>query len=191
MRVALALRAAALAPGRGRGLAPSGRGDDVGCSNWRALAFFGQCWGLALAPGRWSRVLNFTDEDVARATEANAIADFVDTLLVAQVLLICPVEPRSFPRDRFSLGYLFGFTDGVLQARDIEAYETLALVALSRTFQQIWGQEIGPQLLGNALELQDDPTFENGKSIGLKDLEAWIVSKGKTASLGLYTHHAR
>lgn len=135
----------------------------------------------------------FTNDDAGKAAEANAIADLVRALIDTQMILVDPAkrEKHDFMKDDLSLGYIFGFTDGVLQSRDINETDVRSMVTPSRTFQRLFGREHGPVLLGYALKNLQSATIEKGRGFGGEDYFDWLESQGKKLPLKLANAHLR
>jgi hypothetical protein len=75
---------------------------------------------------------------------------------------------QRIEHDKFALGYLFGFNDGVLQAlRVIDQTQGLAAMAVSYT--NLFGAQAGPILLRKCLDLQRDQTFMRGMFVETKN----------------------
>ena len=88
--------------------------------------------------------------------------------------------------DRFALGYLYGFHDGITQALGLNQNEemlTVMTVSYARLFDD---QEAGPKLVGTALKLMRDQKFMAGMATGGQ--EALDFVRNKKGAWGLAGH---
>lgn len=117
----------------------------------------------------------------ALSKQADAAIDVAYGTLQMQITLGC-ASVDIFERDDYALGYVFGFTDGLLQAMGV-ADQLQCVAALAATYECLFEQSLGPKLLSRSLDLQEKDDFARGKNLGGN--EAFAFLRDKTPPMGL------
>jgi hypothetical protein len=117
----------------------------------------------------------------ALSKQADAAIDVAHGTLQMQITLGC-ASVDIFERDDYALGYVFGFTDGLLQAMGV-ADELQCIAALAATYEALFHESLGPKLLRRSLDLQGTDNFAKGVSLG--GGEAFAFLRDKTPPFGL------
>ena len=101
-------------------------------------------------------------------------------------LALATAGAKHVENDKFALGYLFGFHDGLLQVLNVSNQtEVLAITAVS--FHRLFDdQAIGAALLQKCLKLQKDPGFRKGVMSGGQEAVAFL--RDKTPPMSLASH---
>ena len=104
-------------------------------------------------------------------------------------LTLASANAKTVENDKFALGYLFGFHDGLLQALKVSSQtEVLAIVAVS--FDKLFGdQQTAAALLSKCLALQKDALFMKGMMTGGGEAVAFL--KEEAPPMGLASHLQR
>ena len=124
-----------------------------------------------------------SDEEWRQAEICNEIAEVVGSVVLVQMTL-AGANPGSHRSDDFTIGYVFGFADAVMQLKDIEADSTMALVALARSYRKVYG-DYGNVICGYVLKRQEQPEVARGIRAGGHDCIAYHRSSGQHAPLSL------
>jgi hypothetical protein len=88
--------------------------------------------------------------------------------------------------DDFSLGYVTGFLDALMQRAGIED-QTESFVLVSILLIKLFGEEAGPGLSGRFLNSQHLPETQRGLMAGGNDSLAWLADPDKPP-FGWYHH---
>lgn len=110
-------------------------------------------------------------------------------LLSSQISLAYDEENlQGFQKKLYSIisrGYIFGFTDAILQLSGTESDgESLAIITM--VFQEIYGQEVFIDLITLSLSEQDDPKFNEAKKVGILELLAFTRERSPPQGLFKY-----
>ena len=111
--------------------------------------------------------------------------EVIPTVLQVQ-LTLAGAGANTVSTDRWALGYIFGFHDGVLQALQVnDQTESMALMAVS--YQRVFGSlDVGTKLFRQSLDLQRDQTFMKGVFAGGGEAVAYL--RDRTPPMGLAGH---
>ena len=122
----------------------------------------------------------------ATIDQIQSIADLGAKILSLQ-LSIAEKTPEEALREKWALGYCFGAFDGLAGRYNLDQY-TDGLAVLTIGFAMVAGNEQGATYLGQALDLQTDQTFADGRQYGGSDLFDWLKSKGESKPLFLMNY---
>jgi hypothetical protein len=109
-------------------------------------------------------------------------------LLSAQLGFIADETGRipASATDDFSLGYVTGFLDALMQRAGIEDQaEGITLIAILMT--ELFGEKAGADLCGRFLDSQHLPETQRGLMAGGNDSLAWLADPDKPP-FGWYRH---
>lgn len=110
------------------------------------------------------------------------------TTLKMQVML-AQATAATFESDNFSLGYVFGFNDGILQALDV-ADELESLAALAASYHALFDAS-GASLLRRSMDLRGTGSFDRGRALGGKEAYAFFQNSRSPMGLASRLQRAR
>jgi hypothetical protein len=101
--------------------------------------------------------------------------------------LTSPKAARALvSRQQWSLGYVFGFHDGMLQKMGVnEQTDSLAIMTIG--YNKVFGESYGTQTLGKCLWLQSDPEFMRGVLVGGQEAASYLHDPDKRP-MGLFDY---
>lgn len=121
-------------------------------------------------------------EDAAPKEKSSAIVEFVaGTLGIQQALFLN--EDGTLPSkavNNWSIGYVAGTTDAVLQKNGLEPdVEGMAIMAL--IFMEVFGDRNGPELFADFMRKQGqgNPDVQEGMMTGGRDMFTWMSDNDK------------
>jgi hypothetical protein len=127
------------------------------------------------------------------------VLEIFSKLLEYQIALAC-ADPEDGPpglasptaaralvsRQHWSLGYVFGFHDGMLQKMGVnEQMDSLAVMTIG--YNKVFGESYGTQTLGKCLWLQSDPEFMRGVLVGGQEAASYLHDPNKRP-MGLFDY---
>jgi hypothetical protein len=96
-----------------------------------------------------------SDDDAPNRLKA--LIDAASSLLTVQAVLVGVCKDGDHPTaatDDFSLGYVFGFVDGLLQRAKIDQNDPAAVVASTMVFENVFGIDAGPKYFWRCVQCQ-------------------------------------
>lgn len=130
-------------------------------------------------------------EDIGHEDDkSSTIIKIVSRLLHAQQSLFLSAS-GEFPNealDAWSLGYVAGVTDAVLQENGYEA-DAKGFAVMTMVFMEVFGDDHGPSLFGDFIRLQDEGNrdVEEGMQAGGSEMCEWM-SNSISAPRGWVAH---
>lgn len=123
-----------------------------------------------------------SDASLEETKRKFAIANFVADSLAVQKALFQSAD-GSLPEkalDHWSLGYVGGTADAVLQKNDIKLDDE-AMTTLMHVFVEVFGNRFGPKMLGNFMMLQatGNMSVNAGMETGGQEMFAWMADNDK------------
>ena len=120
-----------------------------------------------------------------KVSKPASFRDAASSALAIQ-LALTDADTKRLLSDKFALGYMFGFHDGLLQAMEM-GNRADAFTAMAASYECLFADSPdGPVILEQSLHLQDDATFKKGMVAGGTELFEYL--KEKKPPMGLATH---
>lgn len=126
--------------------------------------------------------INFSERAVEDGNPVLKTAEVISGLLLDQKKHIVD-EYNILPekaKDNYSLGYVGGFADAILQRKGVEMDEAGTLI-MAIVFINIFGEDQGPLYIRKLIALQDadDREVFNGMQRGGEEVFAWLSNEEK------------
>lgn len=106
--------------------------------------------------------------------------------IAAVQIALASIPPYRLATDIWSLGYIFGMHDAILQ-RGGKTDQAECLAAITMGFHQVFGGDVAPSAVRKCLDLQQDPVFAAGMTVGGTDLYAFLQNR-TSAPMALFDH---
>ncbi len=118
--------------------------------------------------------------------QAQAIVNTALELLAAQSMLMGSI--RKPPSDDWSIGYVAGFVDALLQKAGKEP-DVEGMVVMTLVFSNVFGHDEGPSLFGKFMRLQAAGSERalNGMRAGGMDVFRWVNEPRELGPMGWYS----
>lgn len=114
--------------------------------------------------------------------------DAAYNLIMTQLDLGGAFEEDSESQKRFgtyfAFGYMFGFTDSLMQIAGIaDEVETLAQMTIA--FVRMFGPDKGAKMLGKCIRIQAEPEFKAASMLGRQEIRVWLAHADANTPQGL------
>ncbi len=118
----------------------------------------------------------------SRQDKSKAIVKFVSNALGVQQALFLNEDGTLPPKavDEWSIGYVAGTADAVLQKNGFEP-DVEGMAVMTLIFMEVFGDRSGPELFGDFMRLQDqgNQIVEEGMMTGGRDVYAWMADTNR------------
>jgi hypothetical protein len=156
--------------------------------------------GNTLLPAHDSQELPTHDSQKPPARDPedqDFVAEMVDFCLMGLTIQLSFMncKPPNAPNDDFSIGYVFGYCDSILQTKSISTKDMKAWAIITIVFNELFGMDEGAALFRRCLDFQENQSSDVYKGImsGGEDFNLFLKNgasgEAKPPS-GWYLYHS-